>query len=80
MKFTRQARAITQAHLEGVKLAEFMAGRFMGWQQGMPSPIPGWLKQVAKSGMVVPVERLKRPDERAHEVNNAVQFRGDNRP
>lgn len=44
---------------QGLELAEYLAERFKGWQQGMPSPIPGWLKQVAKSGMVVPVERIR---------------------
>lgn len=43
----------------GVELAEFLAERFKGWQQGMPSPVPEWLKQCAKARMVVPVERIR---------------------
>ena len=44
----------------GVELAEFLIERFSTWEpwnKGV-SPIPAWLKECAKAGIVVPMERL----------------------
>jgi hypothetical protein len=46
---------------QGAELAEYLAECFASWDPGRkgPSPIPEWLKQCAKAGMPVSMERLK---------------------
>lgn len=44
----------------GHELAEFLVERFSTWEPWHKgeSPIPVWLKQCAKTGMIVPTERI----------------------
>lgn len=47
---------------QGTELAEYLVERFSSWEPWHKgkSPIPEWLKDCAKAGMVVPADRLPK--------------------